>query len=113
MDKKSLYAALGRRIAEARGLMTQQQLAEKVEMSRASIANIERGNQSVSLFNLYVIADALGIADPADLLPMREGVASRLVEVKSSFEHLNSRDRTTVNELISRVSVSSNLGPRK
>lgn len=113
MHKKSLYAELGRRIAKARGHMTQQQLAEKVEMSRASIANIERGNQSVSLFNLYVIAEALGIADPADLLPMREGATSRLVEVKSSFEHLNIRDRTTVNELISRVTVSSNLGSKR
>lgn len=93
--------------------MTQQQLAEKVDMSRASIANIERGNQSVSLFNLYAIAEALGVSDPADLLPMREGASSRLVEFKTSFESLNNRDRTKVNELISRVSASANLGSKK
>lgn len=108
MEKKTLHDALGRRIAEARGAMTQQQLADKVEMSRASIANIERGQQSVSIFNLYAIAEALGIADPAELLPMREGAASNLVEVKTSFEEINPRGRATVNELISRLSMSAN-----
>lgn len=113
MEKKALYDLLGRRIAQARGAMTQQQLAEKVDMSRASIANIERGQQSVSVFNLYAIAEAVGMADPADLLPMREGAASNLVEVKASFGEINSQDRYKVNELISRVSISANRGIKR
>lgn len=106
MQKSALYEELGRRIIERRGDMTQRELAEKVHISRASIANIERGNQAVSLHNLYAIASALGIQDLRDLLPVPQGASSKLVEVKSSDE-IGFRDRASVNEFINRVSVAT------
>lgn len=48
--------------------MSQQALAEAVGISRASIANIERGLHRVQIHILYEIAAALDVA-PHDLLP--------------------------------------------
>lgn len=47
--------------------MTQAALAAQVGLSRASIANIERGRQSVLLHNALDLASALGLQLP-DLL---------------------------------------------
>ncbi len=49
--------------------MTQLELAQKTGLSRASIANIERGQQNVGLHHLYSIAHALEVAAISDLLP--------------------------------------------
>lgn len=49
--------------------LTQAQLANKVKMSRASIANIESGRQNVLLHHVYALAVALGFAKVSDLLP--------------------------------------------
>lgn len=68
-----LMRVFGRRVAfqrRAAGL-TQQQLADKVKLSRASIANMETGRQGdVGLSTLFALADAFGIA-PVDLIPAR------------------------------------------
>lgn len=41
-------------------------------MSRASIANIERGQQNLSLHLVYRLTQALGLSDVNDLLPRLE-----------------------------------------
>ena len=48
--------------------LSQQELAERVALSRPSIVNIELGRQGISLDQLYVFAGALGVS-AADLLP--------------------------------------------
>jgi len=65
-----LYIETGNLIKKARMLrdLTQQDLSEKVNLTRASITNIERGKQKISLYTLYLIADALNIT-PNSLLP--------------------------------------------
>lgn len=76
MDKKYLdeYKRLGLNIAYYRKLKgyTQMQLAEKVNISRTYISNIEAPNMatSVSLETLFAIAEALDIS-PADLLTFK------------------------------------------
>lgn len=58
----AIYAILGERIKELRihkGL-NQEILAEKIQMGRASISNIEAGRQQLPISVLYKIADVLG-----------------------------------------------------
>ncbi|HEX5566724.1 MAG TPA: helix-turn-helix transcriptional regulator [Streptomyces sp.] len=64
-----LYAALGQRLLAARRRrgVTQQELADAVGLTRASVANIEAGNQRIQVHTLIAAAQALGL-DPAVLL---------------------------------------------
>ena len=71
--------------------MTQEELGRRVDLSRTSITNIEKGRQRILLHQLVDIAAALD-AKPQDLmppddgkssLPMREDVA-RVVEILKS-----------------------------
>lgn len=57
------YTALGKRIREERLKLnlTQEQLAEDVDLSTAYIGQIERGERRVSLENLIVIVKRLDI----------------------------------------------------
>lgn len=65
-----LYARLGERVLSARRHMgiSQQQLAERVGLTRTSITNLERGRQKIQIHTLYAIAEALGVG-PETLLP--------------------------------------------
>ena len=60
--------------------MTQEMLAAETELSRASIANIERGRQNVGLHHLYSIAKALKVTRVQDLLPSLEIAAEKREE---------------------------------
>jgi transcriptional regulator with XRE-family HTH domain len=71
MALDSVHKAFGAAVTTRRkGLgLTQAQLANKVKMSRASIANIESGRQNVLLHHVYALAAALDFAKVGDLLP--------------------------------------------
>lgn len=74
MDENLLKRRVGaniRRAREAKGL-NQEALARAVGYSRASITNIELGNQNVNLQTLYQLAAVLGV-EPASLLPVPPG----------------------------------------
>jgi len=64
------YEELGRRIREARAskALTQAELGLAIGLSRASVANIERGYQQISLHHLTLAAEVLG-TDVQTLLP--------------------------------------------
>jgi transcriptional regulator with XRE-family HTH domain len=61
-----LYEALGREIRARReaSKLTQGELAHLVNLSRASVTNIELGRQSILVDQLYRFADALGVSPP-------------------------------------------------
>lgn len=69
IDDRLVYRSIGRKIKECREnavinheKVTQEILAKALGLTRASIANYEAGSQSVSIFDLYRIADLFGVS---------------------------------------------------
>ncbi len=86
-----LYSLFGSRVRalRERRQVTQEELARRVDLSRTSITNIEKGRQRVLLHQILDLANALD-AKPADLFPtaasgkpLRDDVA-QLVETLRS-----------------------------
>lgn len=71
MAGEELYKAFGSAVSTRRKALglTQAELAAKVKMSRASIANIESGRQNILLHHVYALAAALEFTKAAELLP--------------------------------------------
>jgi transcriptional regulator with XRE-family HTH domain len=76
----ALYSRFGRQLRAARkdAGLTQQELAERVGLTRTSITNIESGAQHISLRQLYLLAAAVGLP-PARLLPDHDGAIEDLI----------------------------------
>jgi transcriptional regulator with XRE-family HTH domain len=82
MDSRDLYGRVGALIKNqrrSRGL-SQQELAITLGMSRASLANIETGRQSLLLHHLYSIAASLEI-NIADLMPRQADLARAMIDL--------------------------------
>ena len=79
--EQDFYREVGRRVREARKRtnMTQQFLATRVSLSRASVTNLEMGRQKLMLHTLIDIASELRVA-PADLLPQPERPPAPLLD---------------------------------
>lgn len=73
MSEADIYKLLGRNIATQRKQreLTQAQVAERVGLTRASLANIETGRQRAMLHHIYEIAEALDLESIAALIPER------------------------------------------
>lgn len=73
MDDR-IYRVFGSRLRELREgkSVTQEELARRVDLSRTSITNIEKGRQRVMLHQMVELAQALD-ADPNALMPLGEG----------------------------------------
>ncbi len=77
-ENREFYVSVGQKIAKARdGKMTQEVLARKVNLTRTSIINIEKGRQQVQLCTLVEIARELAVL-PADLIPVEDSIQSKL-----------------------------------
>nr|WP_315458017.1 helix-turn-helix transcriptional regulator [uncultured Sphingorhabdus sp.] len=66
-----IYQALGARISTRRSelKLSQADLAERVGLSRGSVANVEAGRQRLPLHQVYRFLEALRLPDVSDLLP--------------------------------------------
>lgn len=71
-DRVEFYQRFGRRVRKSRIalMMTQLELAEKVDLSRGSVANIEAGRQQVLIHQVLDLAQALR-CKPYQLLGLR------------------------------------------
>ncbi len=99
-----LYVEVGSQIKKARlhrGL-TQQELSDLINLTRASVANIERGSQKLSLLNLYQIAEVLKVS-PQSLLPDAESLKNPQPNLYLNFDelkhHLSSEEFEMINML--------------
>ena len=68
-----IYRDFGRAVAARRKSqgLTQEQVAAAIGLSRASLANIERGNQKVFLHQIMALSDALGLESTHQIVPSR------------------------------------------
>lgn len=105
-----LYKALGDAVKIRRKelKLTQADLAARVNMSRASVANIERGHQKTLLHQVYDLADALQIkvalllpTPPRPLSPDEFGVSI------SKGDSVSDKQRAFINDLIGAAIASS------
>lgn len=73
MRDEEIYLAFGRQLAARRQNLkkSQKEIADKVGLSRASIANIESGRQGVLLHQVFALADALEMQSVAEILPIK------------------------------------------
>lgn len=62
-NRLALYQIVGRRVREARktSKLTQEELASRVNMTRTSVTNIEKGRQKLLLHTLFDLAAAMKI----------------------------------------------------
>ena len=74
-DFDELYRELGRKVRQARQRegqrLSQDELAKRLGISRASVVNIEAGRQRAPLHLLWQIAEVLG-TDLTSMIPSRE-----------------------------------------
>ena len=71
MDENQFYQTIGQNISSVRikkGI-NQEELAKRLNLSRPSIANIEKGNQRPSVYIIVQIALILGV-EITDLIPL-------------------------------------------
>jgi transcriptional regulator with XRE-family HTH domain len=116
MGDELLYKAFGSAVSARRKALdlTQAQLASKVNMSRASIANIESGRQNILLHHVYALAAALDFTKVAELLPpipqktIGEGLKMKLSNQALSKQTLSENAEAQVADLI-----ASALRPRR
>ena len=95
-DTDTLYQAIGLKIREARegvgGKLSQEKLAKRLGVSRASIVNIEAGRQHAPLHLLWQIAETLG-TDLVLLIPRRDELAVTDLPVRLDDKMLRQIER--------------------
>lgn len=110
MGEREIYRDFGRKLAVLRNEanLTQAELARRIGVSRASLANIERGEQRVYLHQFLSVLSALGRTKLDDLLPA-EGVAQSKAkaDVTVSGDRLSKAQERAIKELVSSITATS------
>jgi DNA-binding XRE family transcriptional regulator len=106
VEPTELYLLFGERVKTAResAKLTQQMLATKVGLSRASVANIEAGRQRIVLHQAIQIAGALSLDSIAELLPTDLIQPSPKMgpneQVKFNGAHLSIREADAIRSIV-------------
>jgi transcriptional regulator with XRE-family HTH domain len=101
MTSPAVYKEFGMLIRARRQTLglTQEQLAEKVGLSRTSITNIEQGRQKILLHQLFLLAESLQV-NPDVLLPTtRAADPERRIDDRL-LEHLSDREKDWVRRIV-------------
>lgn len=108
MQGTAIYKLVGKRISERRreiGLI-QEELAQRVGLSRASVANIERGEQKIQLHTLVDFSNALELDDVRMLFPEQNQDKESKVRVTAT-DPITSDQLVQIDEIVSAVSIGS------
>jgi transcriptional regulator with XRE-family HTH domain len=101
-----LYQEIGRRVRSLRQNkldITQDQLAERLGISRPSLANIESGRQKMSVDQLLTFSNILGIG-PLELIPQFDNSSSAESLVSTLPNHIDPKLRQWVETLQGKAS---------
>jgi len=108
-----VYEEIGKRISDLRRhrprKLSQQELADSIGISRASVVNVERGRHRVQIHVLFEIARVLGV-EPRDLLPPLASFEVGAALPPSFAQKLDPRERKAVESLIGPVKGGSHAG---
>jgi transcriptional regulator with XRE-family HTH domain len=102
MSDWSIYAALGDAVSTRRKKLglTQADVAKKVGLSRASVANIECGRQKVLLHHVYLLAQALNLPSIMSLIPNTLLRADTGLDVAFSDDDISDKHKAQVNDAV-------------
>lgn len=102
MSNMELYRRLGQAVAERRAELglTQSDVAEKLGLSRASVANLESGRQRIMVHQLFALVNALKLKSILDLVPETWVAAEPLPEIKVSGLPLSPQQQSSVESLL-------------
>lgn len=101
MNPDAFYVDFGKLVRAHRQRLglTQDQLGERVGLSRTSITNIEQGRQKILLHQLFRLAESLEIS-PDLLLPTKlAGESDRHIDQKLP-KHLTDREKDWVRGIV-------------
>ena len=98
MLQNAIYKQLGEAISTRRNQlkMTQAELASKLAISRASIANIESGRQKVLLHTLYDLTNSLELSSIHELIPSAHIIKSRESDFSISGAHITEGQKSQI-----------------
>lgn len=102
MSDMELYRRLGQAVAKRRrelGL-TQSDIAEKLGLSRASLANLENGRQRIMVHQLFALVNALKLKSILDLMPKTWVPPEPLSEIKVSDPSLSTQQQSAVKSVV-------------
>jgi len=103
MNETEIYRAVGEAIAVRRNELkfTQDYVARKVGLSRASLANIETGRQKIILHYLYRIAAVLELPRVQELLPaLTQAIDLPDGELSFGGDEINDKQRAQVEAFV-------------
>lgn len=106
VEQADLYSVFGKRVADERlaRKISQQELADLVGLSRASIANIEAGRQRVLLHQAIGLVQALKMQTISDILPLNVALAGDLKgkakAVKISGSTVSRHEAATIAQIV-------------
>lgn len=110
MGDREIYREFGKKLADLRHKagLTQAQLARKIGASRASLANIERGEQRIYLHQLLAISATLELPSMDDLVPA-SGLSrpTAKADVTVSGDKLSKAQERAIKELVSSITLTS------